>query len=419
MSSDIPYQGILGIFAILLLAWLCGGLQRQSWKVIATGLGLQFLLAVLLLKIGPFRQLLLLLNRGISAIIRATETATAYVFGFVGGGPAPFEITEPGNIGSLAFTAMPILLVMSVLSALLWHWRVVPVIVNFFSKLLQKSFGLSGEVGFGAAANIFFGMVESPLLVRAYLHSMSKPELFILMSCGMATVAGTVMGLYASLLTGVIETPLSHILVASVISAPAAIMLAMMMKPPDATLSVSVGDATERAEAGLHYTGAMDAILRGTWDGVKLMVSIIATLIVFVALAALVDEVLSLLPAVQGEAITLQRIFGILFSPLMWLIGIPWSEAFTAGQLMGTKTILNEFIAFVNLQDAGLSEHSRLIMAYALCGFANLGSLGIMIAGLITICPDRSRDILAISPLSIVSGTLATAMTAAIAGLLL
>jgi CNT family concentrative nucleoside transporter len=227
------------------------------------------------------------------------------------------------------------------------------------------------------------------------------------------------MGLYASLLTGVIETPLSHILVASVISAPAAIMLAMMMKPPDAALSVSVEDATERAEAGLHYAGAMDAIMRGTLDGLKLMVSIIATLIVFVALAALVDEALSLLPAVQDEAITLQRVFGILFSPLMWLIGIPWSEAFTAGQLMGTKTILNEFIAFVNLQEAGLSEHSRLIMAYALCGFANLGSLGIMIAGLITICPDRSRDILAISPLSIVSGTLATTMTAAIAGLLL
>jgi CNT family concentrative nucleoside transporter len=261
--------------------------------------------------------------------------------------------------------------------------------------------------------------VESPLLIRAYLPVMSTAELFILMTCGMATVAGTVIGLYASLLTGVIDEPLSHILVASVISAPAAIMLAMIMKPLGEPLSVSVETATSEAEKGLHYDGVMDAIMKGTGDGLKLLVNIVAMLIVFVALAALVDEILSLLPAVAGEPVTLQRIFGAIFSPLMWLIGIPWTEAFTAGQLMGTKTILNEFIAFVDLQDAPLSQHSRLIMAYALCGFANLGSLGIMIAGLTTICPQRSREILAIAPLSILSGTLATAMTAAIAGLIL
>jgi CNT family concentrative nucleoside transporter len=419
VSSDIPFQGVLGIIAILLLAWLCGGMQRQSWKVIAAGLGLQFLFALLLLKVGPFQQVLLLLNRGISALIRATETATAYVFGFVGGGPAPYAVTEPGNIGSLAFTALPVLLLLSVLSALLWHWRVIPVVVNAFSKVLQKSFGLSGEVGFGAAANIFFGMVESPLLIRAYLHSMTQAELFILMTCGMATVAGTVMGLYATLLTGVIDTPLSHILVASVISAPAAIMLAMMMKPLDEVLSVSVTDATARPEHDLHYDGNMDAIMRGTADGLKLLVNIVATLVVFVGLAALADEVLSLLPAVYGQAITVQGIFGVVFAPLMWLIGIPWEEAFTAGQLMGTKTILNEFIAFVNLQAAPLSEHSRIIMTYALCGFANLGSLGIMIAGLVTFCPERRKEILALSPMSIVSGTLATTMTGAIVGLIL
>jgi len=417
-GSDIPFQGVLGILAILLLAWLVGGRQKLSWKIIATGLGLQFVLAALLLKVGPFRAALLVLNRGIEAVIRATETATAYVFGFVGGGPAPFDVTNPGAVSSLAFMALPIVLVLSVLSALLWHWRVIPLIVSGFSRVLQKSFGLSGEIGFAAAASIFFGQVEAPLLIRAYLNAMSKAELFILMTCGMATVAGTVMGLYASLLTGVIDTPLSHILIASVISAPAAIMLAIMIKPLDNSITLSVEDVSERADKVIHYDGNMDAIMQGTMIGLKMLVNIVATLIVFVALAALVDEMLSLLPAIQGQPVTLARISGVVFAPLMWLIGIPWQEANIAGQLMGTKTILNEFIAFVNLQSAPLSDYSRLIMTYALCGFANLGSVGIMIAGLMTICPGRIRDIIAMSPLSILSGTLATSMTAAIVGLI-
>ena len=417
-GSDIPFQGVLGILAILLLAWLVGGRQKLSWKIIATGLGLQFVLAALLLKVGPFRAALLVLNRGIEAVIRATETATAYVFGFVGGGPAPFDVTNSGAVSSLAFMALPIVLVLSVLSALLWHWRVIPLIVSGFSRVLQKSFGLSGEIGFAAAASIFFGQVEAPLLIRAYLNAMSKAELFILMTCGMATVAGTVMGLYASLLTGVIDTPLSHILIASVISAPAAIMLSIMIKPLDNSITLSVEDVSERADKVIHYDGNMDAIMQGTMIGLKMLVNIVATLIVFVALAALVDEMLSLLPAIQGQPVTLARISGVVFAPLMWLIGIPWQEANIAGQLMGTKTILNEFIAFVNLQSAPLSDYSRLIMTYALCGFANLGSVGIMIAGLMTICPGRIRDIIAMSPLSILSGTLATSMTAAIVGLI-
>jgi len=417
-GSDIPFQGVLGILAILLLAWLVGGRQKLSWKIIATGLGLQFVLAALLLKVGPFRAALLVLNRGIEAVIRATETATAYVFGFVGGGPAPFDVTNSGAVSSLAFMALPIVLVLSVLSALLWHWRVIPLIVSGFSRVLQKSFGLSGEIGFAAAASIFFGQVEAPLLIRAYLNAMSKAELFILMTCGMASVAGTVMGLYASLLTGVIDTPLSHILIASVISAPAAIMLAIMIKPLDNSITLSVEDVSERADKVIHYDGNMDAIMQGTMIGLKMLVNIVATLIVFVALAALVDEMLSLLPAIQGQPVTLARISGVVFAPLMWLIGIPWQEANIAGQLMGTKTILNEFIAFVNLQSAPLSDYSRLIMTYALCGFANLGSVGIMIAGLMTICPGRIRDIIAMSPLSILSGTLATSMTAAIVGLI-
>jgi len=417
-GSDIPFQGVLGILAILLLAWLVGGRQKLSWKIIATGLGLQFVLAALLLKVGPFRAALLVLNRGIEAVIRATETATAYVFGFVGGGPAPFDVTNSGAVSSLAFMALTIVLVLSVLSALLWHWRVIPLIVSGFSRVLQKSFGLSGEIGFAAAASIFFGQVEAPLLIRAYLNAMSKAELFILMTCGMATVAGTVMGLYASLLTGVIDTPLSHILIASVISAPAAIMLAIMIKPLDNSITLSVEDVSERADKVIHYDGNMDAIMQGTMIGLKMLVNIVATLIVFVALAALVDEMLSLLPAIQGQPVTLARISGVVFAPLMWLIGIPWQEANIAGQLMGTKTILNEFIAFVNLQSAPLSDYSRLIMTYALCGFANLGSVGIMIAGLMTICPGRIRDIIAMSPLSILSGTLATSMTAAIVGLI-
>lgn len=416
-APDIPFQGVLGIIVIIIIAWICGGRKSFSWRVVSTGIGLQLFLVILFIYAAPFQQLLVWLNGGLLAVIRSTEYATSYVFGYVGGGETPFDVTNENALGSLAFISLPIILIMSVISALLWHWRVIQIIVNAFARVLQKSFGLSGEVGFGCAANVFFGMVESPLLIRAYLRNMSQGELFILMTCGMATVAGTVMGLYASLLVDVIENPMSHILIASVISAPAAIMLAMLMKPGHESPSAPVDTVTGEAEPGLKYHSSMDAIVKGTHDGLKLLINIVATLIVFVALAALVDEILALLPEINNEPLTLARIFGVVFSPVMWLIGVPWQEAVTAGQLMGTKTILNEFIAYIDLSNTELSDYSRLILTYALCGFANLGSLGIMLSGLITMCPDRTREFIQLSPLSIVSGTLATCMTGAVVGL--
>jgi len=258
-------------------------------------------------------------------------------------------------------------------------------------------------------------MVESPALIRPYIKVLTRGELFIVMSCGMATIAGTVMVLYSVVLQGLLENPLGHIITASVISAPAAIMLAIIMVPESEKVS---GD-----DIKLHteYHSLMDAITQGTADGVKLMVNVGAMLLVLVALVALLNSALSLLPFPGAEPITLQKLFGYVFAPVSWLMGIPWSEAMAAGELMGIKTALNELLAFfamVQLPDGVLSEKSTVIMTYALCGFANFGSLGIMIAGLSGMCPERAQEIVQLAPKSLISGTLATCMTGAIAGLL-
>ena len=303
---------------------------------------------------------------------------------------------------------------MSALSALLFHWRILPVIVRGFARVLQRTLRIGGAEGLGVAANVFMGMVEAPLLVRPYLGRMNRSELFSVMTVGMATIAGTVMVLYASIVGGVIEGALGHILTASVISAPAAVVLAKLMVP-------AVDDPTPaELQAPETYGSSMDAITRGTMQGVQLLISVVAMIIVLVALVAILNAVLGSLPDVGGAPLSLQRALGWVMAPVMWLTGIPWAEAREAGALMGTKTVLNEFIAYLDLAalppDA-LSERSRLLVTYALCGFANPGSLGIMIGGLGTMAPERRSEIVQLGLRSIVAGTLATCMTAAVASL--
>jgi len=405
-------QPLIGLAVLVLIAWLLSERRRQvPWRPVLVALALQFLLAVLLLKLSLFQQVFELLNNLLLQLETATRAGTAFVFGYLGGASLPFEETVPGSSFVLAFRALPLILVISALSALLFYWRLLPWLIAMLGRGLQKTLGIGGALGFGAAANIFVGMVEAPLCIRPYLQQMSRSELFALMATGMATIAGTMMVLYASIIGSVIPDAMGHVLTASIISAPAALLLAMVMVPPDLTRTAAESPVTQSASS------SMDAITQGTLQGVKLLINIIAMLVVLVALVALVNSLLGLMPDVHGQALSLQRLLGWLMAPLVWLIGIPWSEVQVAGALMGTKTVLNEFLAYLDLaalEPQQLSERSRIIMTYALCGFANLGSLGIMIGGLGTMAPSRRDEILALGFRSIVAGTLAAMMTAAI-----
>ena len=333
------------------------------------------------------------------------------VFGYLGGGALPFEENRPGASFILAFSALPIVLVISALSSLLFYLRVLPAIIGFISRLLEKSLKVGGAEGLGLAANIFVGMVESPLLIRPYIQKMTRSELFSVMTCGMATIAGTVMVLYASILSDAVPGVLGHILVASVISVPAAYVISKVMIPETESVTPA------HLEMNSQCSGPVEAITDGTFQGVRLLVNIVAMLVVMVALVHLANLVLALIPGFQ-QPLTLQQILGFIFAPIAWLMGIPWSEALQAGGLLGTKTIINEFVAFLDLssQSAELSPRTSTILIYALCGFANPGSLGIMIGGLTAMAPERKSEIIELSVRSVLAGTLATCMTGAVAG---
>ncbi len=412
-------QGAFGLIALTGLAWVLSegrrALPLASWlKIAGAGLAMQLLLAALLLKLPLFQDAFAWLSDGVVALENATRAGTSFVFGYLGGGPLPFEERQPGASFVFAFRALPMVLVISALSSLLFYWRVLPVVVRGVSWALQRTLGIGGVVGVGAAANIFVGMVEAPLLVRPYLRELSRGELFIVMTCGMATIAGTMLVLYSTILSGVIPGAAGHLLTASIISAPAAITVARLMVPD--TGPATIGALPENARS----SSAMDAITRGTIDGTVLLINIVAMLVVLVALVHLANQGLGLLPDLAGEALTLQRLLGYVMAPVAWLMGVPWAEANVAGALLGTKVVLNEFIAYLDLAalpDGALSPHSRLIMTYALCGFANLGSLGIMVGGLATMVPERRGEIVSLGVKAIVAGTIATSMTGAVVGL--
>lgn len=413
------WRGWIGLAVLVTIAWLFS--ERRSdvrWRPVVLGIVLQLVLGLVLLKLGGARQALGTLNEVVLVLQRATDAGTSFVFGYLGGGAAPYATENPQNSFILAFRALPLLLVVSAVSSLLFFWRVLPVIVRAFSWVLQRTMGIGGALGVGASANVFVGMTEAPLLVRPYLAGMSRSELFALMTTGMATIAGTVMVLYASILVPVIPDAMGHILVASLLSAPSALLLAGIIIPePGETSTTSPKDVPLPPTA----TSSMDAITRGTLDGLQLWLNILAMLVVLLALVHLANVLLGLLPEVAGSALSLQRVLGWVMAPLMWLIGIPWADAQQAGTLMGIKTVLNELIAYVELSHLSadeLGERSRLITMYALCGFANFGSLGIMIGGLGAMAPERRQEIVDLGLRSILAGTLATLMTGAVVGLL-
>ena len=408
-------QGLIGIIVFLGIAWLISEKRNSvGYVTVIIGVAVQFGIAGVLLYVPMFKTVFLLLNNVVLALEAATKAGTSFVFGYIGGGAPPFLTQDPGSSFILAFQALPLVLVIGALSALLFYWRVLPVIVRAFSLVLQRTLNIGGALGLGASTTIFLGMVEAPLVIKPYLRDMTRSELFSLMTVGMACIAGTVMVLYAAFLTGVIPDPLGHILVASFIHVAAAITIARIMVP-ETGQETSGSLAPQRAA-----TSSMDAVVKGTMDGLHLLLNIIAMLLVMVALVHLANVLIGMLPNVAGRPLTLQGILGYVMAPVVWLFGIPWSEAQTAGQLMGTKTILNELLAFLDLAKlpaGALSDRSRLIMTYALSSFANFGSLGILIGGLGSLAPERRSEIVGLGMKALVAGTLATCMTGAVISL--
>jgi CNT family concentrative nucleoside transporter len=409
-------QGVLGIIVFLTIAWIISE-KRRSVKVsrILTGVAVQFAIAGLLLYVPLFKRFFVLLNNVVLALDSATRAGTSFVFGYLGGGPPPFATQDPGASFILAFQALPLVLVIGALSSLLFYWKILPRVVQAFSFVLRKSMNIGGALGLGASTTIFLGMVEAPLVIKPYLKSMTRSELFSLMSVGMACIAGTVMILYATILNGVIPDPLGHLLVASFIHVAAAITIARIMVPE--TGEETAGNLMPQRTA----TSSMDAVVKGTTDGLYLLLNITAMLLVMIALVQLANFLIGLFPNVEGQPLTMQRILGFVMSPVVWLFGIPWSQAQTAGSLMGTKTILNELLAFLDLSKLppeALDSRSRLIMTYALTSFANFGSLGILIGGLGSLAPERRDEVVALGMNAVVAGTLATCMTGAVVGIL-
>ena len=420
----LQLQSLAGLIVFPLLAWLMSENRGAAGggrlvRLLAGSLGLQLAIAGVMLNVPAVRAAFDWPGRIVEALQAATGAGMRLVFGYLAGGPAPFDIVRPETSFILAFQALPLILLVSVLSKLLYHWGILQVVVRGFAWGLARTLGVSGPVGTAAAANIFVGMVEAPLLVKPYLAGMSRAGLFATMTVGMAGIAGTVLAIYASLIGALVPGAAGHLIVASVISVPAALMLSELMVPDDA----GAVDATAAIQSELRLDdpphSSMDAIAQGTREGVELLVNVTAMLVVAVALVSLANMLLGWLAGPLAMVLTLERLLGWVFAPLVWLTGIPWQECAAAGSLMGLKTVLNEFVAFLQLAalpaDA-MSPRSRLIMTYALCGFANLGSLGIMIGGLVAMAPGRRAEIVALGPRTIVSGTLSTLMTAAVVG---
>ncbi|MGO9360803.1 MAG: NupC/NupG family nucleoside CNT transporter [Xanthobacteraceae bacterium] len=411
-------QSAFGIAVLLVIAWALGENRRAvDLRQAAVGLAVTMVTAVILFKLPQVAAMFSVINDAVGAVAAATRAGTAFVFGYVGGGAPPFDVKTPGADFVLAFQALPVVLVTSVLTTLLFYWRVLPPVVRGMAWLLERTLGVGGAVGLSTAANIFLGMVEAPLFIRPYLAQLTRSELFLVMTGGMAGIAGTVLVLYATLLAPLIHDAAAHFVIASVLGAPAAILVSLIMVPESEPRRT--GGALD--DPGAVASSTMDAIVRGTAAGLELLLNIVAMLLVLVALVHLANAILGLLPALGGAPLSLQRMLGAVMAPVCWLMGLSWDQALTGGRLMGIKTILNELVAYVEftkLPPEALDPRARLIMLYALCGFANFGSLGIMVGGLDVMAPGRRDEIHALGLKSIVSGTIVTCLLGAIIGVL-
>ncbi|GAK32310.1 putative transporter [alpha proteobacterium Q-1] len=413
----VSIQPAFGLAVLIGIAWLFSEDRRAfSWRWVVGAVLLQIVLAFLFLRVPMLWKLLEAAGEGVMVLEQASRAGSSYMFGYLGGAPLPFEAKAGASTLIIAFEILPIILVTAALSALLWHWRILPAIIRGLGWALQRSLGIGGAVGLGTAANLFMGVVESPLVLRAYVRTMGRAEIFMVMVAGLATVSGVVLVLYATLIEPVVPGATGHILTASLISLPAALLFARLMIPGDSATGAKDFDQSVR------YASSLDALVRGTEDGLKVFLSVMAMLIVVFALVYLANAILGLAPEIGGAPLSLDRLFGWIFAPIVFLFGVPWSEAGVAGQLMGTKAVLNEFIAYQALSElpaGALSQRSSLIMVYAMCGFANLASIGLQVATFATLAPERRAEIAALGPKAWLAGNLATGATGAIAGLVL
>lgn len=416
MTYDLENaRPLIALLGVVFVCWLLSEEKRRfPWRLAIGAILLQAALVLLLFGSEPAQYALDAVNGAIDGLASGTIEGTQFIFGYLAGGEQPFALKDGAFAPLLfGFQVLPLILVISALSAMLWHWGVLKWVIRGMGFLFQRTMGLGGASALATAANIFMGMVESPIVVRAYLDKLTRSELFMMMVVGLATVAGSTMVAYAAILKNTLPNAGGHVLVASIISAPAGVLLARIMVPEKKGEAGAVGDYT----SALRYDSTMDAIMKGVQDGLMVVVNVAAMLIVFVAFVGIANNLLAVAPDVYGAPLTLQRIMGWAFSPLAWAIGIPWSEAQAAGGLLGSKLFLTEFKAFIDLgmiPADQLSARSRMIMTYALCGFANVASVGIMTGGMTVLMPDRRAEILNLAWKALPPGFLATIMTASV-----
>ena len=408
-------QSLIGIVALILIAIpFSESIQKIKVKFIIYALLIQTSLAFILLEIPFISSFFDVMSMAVESLRLSAIEGSSFVFGYLGGGDAPFEVSNNQNLPIFAFTFLPMLIFLSALSALLWHWKILPFLIKLLAKLFEKPLDAKGPIGLAATANIFLGQLEAPLLIKPYLNKMNQRDLLIIMTVGMSTIAGSVMVLYITWLDDKFTGVIGHFLTASILSVPAAIMFSNILIP-------SAQTELKTAKEDLKmYESSMDAISVGTKDGLNMFLSVIASLIVFLSLVALADFILGIFPNLYGEPISLQRIAAFIFAPIAWLMGIPFAEIIPAGNLLGTKTIFNELIAFNDLRDLDtnvLSERSQLIMLYGICGFANISSVGILLGGLSAICPDIRGTLLKIAFRALFAATLASCLTGTVVSL--
>jgi len=415
MFSLLNLQSLLGLVVIIALCWALSENRRAfPWRLAIGAVAVQALLVLGLFVIPGSQVVLAAVTGAVDGISTATARGTQFVFGYLGGGDQPYAISNQGALFTFAFNVLPLIIVISALSALLWHWKILKWAILGFGALFQKTMGLGGASALAVAANIFLGTIETPLVIRGYLDKLSRSEVFLMMTVGLATVAGSTMVAYATILAPTLTNAAGHVLVASIVSAPAGVLLARILIPE----KEGEGGVMANYDSSLKYDSSIDAIVRGTADGLTVVLNISAVLIVFVALTALVNVMLGGFH-IFGGPVTIERILGWIFMPAAWLTGIPWSEAGKAGWLLGVKLTLTEFVAFIELGKipvGEMTERTRMIMTYALCGFANIGSVGITVTGLSVLMPERREEVLNMVWKALFAGFLSTLMTAAVVG---
>lgn len=402
-------MGLLGLLLILALA--CGlSSNRRAIRprVVLWGLGLQFTLAVLVLR-TPFGRVFEQLGKAVNAMMRLAEDGNAFVFGDAGRAAGPLGIV-------IAFQILPLIIFVSSLFAVLYYLRIMPWVVRAIAMLMQRTMGASGAESLNLAANIFMGQSEAPLTIRPYLGRLTRSELMMVMTGGMATISGALLVAYVQIAGVAAE----HLLTAVVMTAPAAVLMAKILEPetehPD-----TLGKIPKETEGGA--INLIDAAARGAGEGLMLALNVGAVLIAFVALIAVLNGLLGWiqgLPHMGWAPDELQKVFGWAFSPVAWLLGVSWADAPRIGDLLGTRMVLNEFVAYSELGSIkeSLDPRSFLIASYALCGFANFGSIGIQVGGLGSLIPERRGDLARLGFRAMLAGTMANFMTAALAGLL-